>query len=86
MTKTSFDQIVDGIDRQLSYLHKERWGQRYAELLDAIRTTTGEAQERAKQAMQDHKETQFHPETSRAALIARAKLGYDIPMKEAGST
>ena len=25
MRKTSFDQIVDGIDRQLSYLHKERW-------------------------------------------------------------
>ncbi len=85
MTKTSFDQIVDGIDRQLSYLHKERWAHRYAELLDAIRVATGEAQERAKQAMQDHKETQFRPETSRAALIAQAKLGYDTPVQEVGS-
>ncbi len=85
MRKTSFDQIVDGIDRQLSYLHKERWAHRYAELVDAIRATTGEAQERARQAMRDHKETQFHPETSRAALIEQAKVGYDTPVKEAGS-
>lgn len=85
MMKTSFDQIVEGIDRQLPYLHKERWAQRYAELLNAIRATTDEAQERAKQAMRDHKETQFHPETSRAALIAQAKLGYDNPENEAGS-
>jgi len=85
MRKTSFDQIVDGINRQLSYLHKERWAHRYAELLDAIRTTTGEAQERAKQAMREHKETQFHPETSRAALIEQAKLGYDNSENEAGS-
>jgi len=85
MKKTSFDQIVDGIDRQLSYLHKERWAHRYAELLDAIRATTGEAQEGAKQAMREHKETQFHPETGRAALIAQAKLGYDNPENEAGS-
>lgn len=85
MSKTSFDQIVDGIDRQLSYLHKERWAQRYAELLDAIRATTGEAHERAKQAMRDHKGTQFHPETSRAAIIAQAKLGYDTSVKDAGS-
>lgn len=86
MRTTSFDQIVDGIDRQLSYLHKERWGHRYAELLDAIRTTTGEAQECARQAMRDHKETQFHPETSRAVLIEQAKLGYDTSVKEAGSS
>jgi hypothetical protein len=86
MRKTSFDQIVDGIDRQLSYLHKERWAHRYAELLDAIRATTGEAQERAKQAIRGHKKVQFRPETSRAALIAQAKLGYDNPVKEAGST
>lgn len=85
MRKTSFDQIVDGIERQLSYLHKERWAHRYAELLDAIRATTGEAHERAKHAMRDHKETQFHPETSRTALIAQAKLGYDTSVKEAGS-
>jgi hypothetical protein len=85
MRKTSFDLIVEGIDRQLSYLHKERWAHRYVELLDAIRATTGEAQERAKQAMRNHKETQFHPETSRAALIAQAKLGSDGPVKEAGS-
>ncbi len=86
MRKTAFDQIVDGIDRQLSHLHKERWAHRHAELLDAIRATTGEAQERAKQAMRDHKETQFHPETSRAVLIAQAKIGYDTSVKEAGSS
>ena len=84
MKKTSFDQIVNGIDRQLSYLHKERWTHRYAELLNAIRATTGEAQERAKQAMRNHKETQFHPETSRAVLIAQEKLNYDNSMEEAG--
>ncbi|KQN16518.1 hypothetical protein [Sphingomonas sp. Leaf30] len=86
MRKTSFDQIVDGIDRQLPYLHKERWTHRYVELLDAIRATTGEAQRGAKQAMRDHKETQFHPETSRASLIAQAKIGYDTSEKEAGSS
>jgi len=86
MRKTSFDQIVDGIDRQLSYLHKERWAHRYAELLDVIRATTGETQERAKQAMRDHKETQFHPEISRAALIAQAKIGYDDSVSKAGSS
>lgn len=86
MGKTTFDQIVDGIDRQLSYLHKERWALRYAELLDAIRATTGDAQERAKQAMRDHKKTQFHPETSRAALIAQARLGYDTSAKYTGSS
>ncbi|KQM96365.1 hypothetical protein [Sphingomonas sp. Leaf226] len=85
MRKISFDQIVDGIDRQLSYLHKERWAQRYAELLDVIRVATGEAEERAKQDMRYHNETQFRPETSRAALIAEAKLSYDNPVKEAGS-
>jgi len=85
MRETSFDQIVDGIDRQLPYLHKERWAHRYAELLDAICATTGEAREGAKQAMRDHKKTQFHPETSRATLIAQAKLGYDNSVKEAGS-
>jgi hypothetical protein len=86
MRKISFDQIVDGIDRQISYLHKERWAHRHAELLDAIRATTGEAQKRAKQAMRDHKETQFKPESSRAGLIAQAKLGYDTFEKEAGSS
>jgi hypothetical protein len=86
MRKTSFDKIVDGIDRQLSYLHKERWTHRYVELLDAIRATTGEVQQRAKQTMRDHKETQFHPETSRAFLIAQAKICYDSSEKEAGSS
>ncbi|RZL29241.1 MAG: hypothetical protein EOP64_01795 [Sphingomonas sp.] len=85
MTKTSFDQIVDGIDQQLSYLHKEQWAHRYAELLDVICVATGEARERAKQTMEVHKKTQFRPETSRAALIAQAKLGYDTPQKEESS-
>jgi len=86
MRKTSFDQIVDGIDRQLSYLHKERWAHRYAELLDAIRTTNDEAQESAKQAMRDHEETQCRPEISRAGLIAQAKLGPDTSVREAVSS
>lgn len=83
MSRTSFDQIVEGIDRHLSYLHKEQWIHRYAELMDAVRTTTGEAQDRAKQALRDHYQTEYHPQTSRAALIEQARLSYDA--SETGS-
>lgn len=75
--RTSFDDIVAGIDRHLSYLHKERWAERHAKLRDVVRSTTGEEQERAKQAVRDHYETQAYPQTSRAALIEQARLNYD---------
>lgn len=77
MNVISFDQIVEGIDRQLSYLHKERWAQQYAELMDAMHTTTGEAQERTRQAMRDHYRVRHSPKSSRAALIEEAKLRYE---------
>ena len=57
--------------------HKERWAERHAELRDVVRSTTGEEQERAKQAVRDHYETQAYPQTSRAALIEQARLNYD---------
>ena len=80
MTKTSFDQIVESIDRQLSYLHKERWAHRYAELLEAVRTNTGEAQERAKQAMRDHDKVRHNPASSRTGLIEDARKRYEADL------
>lgn len=85
MSRTSFDQIVEGIDRHLSYLHKERWTHQYAGLMDAVRTTTGEDQERARQALRDHHRTEFHPQTSRAALIEQARFSYDASKTGSGS-
>lgn len=68
-----FDRIVEGIDANLDYLHKERWAQRAAELREAERRAEGdEAKARAHQALLDHYHDMLRPETSRDALVEQA--------------
>ena len=68
-----FDRIVEGIDANLDYLHKERWAQRAAELREEGRRAEGEeARARARQALLDHYHDMLRPETSRPALIEQA--------------
>lgn len=76
MSKTSLNQIIEGIDRNLPYLHKERWALRYADLLDTVQTTTGEEQDRAKQALREHNAIRNRPETSRGPLVEQARENY----------
>ncbi len=63
-------RAIEGIDRHLPYLHKERWAIEHARLRDVVRSATGEEQERARRAVQDHYATRDHPKASREALIA----------------
>lgn len=72
MSKVSLDSVIEGIDRHLPYLHKERWAVEHAQLREAVRTSTGENQERAKQAVRDHYQTRNRPETSRDPLVHQA--------------
>ncbi len=76
MSKTSLNQIIEGIDRNLSFLHKERWALRYANLLDTVQATTGEEQDRAKQALREHNAIRNRPETSRDPLVEEAHRNY----------
>lgn len=71
-----FDRIVEGIDAHLSYLHKERWAQRAAELREEERRAEGEAKARARQALLDHYEDMHRPETSRDALLEQARVNH----------
>ncbi|SEN76018.1 hypothetical protein SAMN05192583_3492 [Sphingomonas gellani] len=82
MSRVGFHQIVEGIDRHLPYLHKERWAIELAELREAARNAVGHDRERAKQAVLDHYKTEFRPETSRAVLIEQARQNYDTPPAE----
>lgn len=76
MSKTSLNQIIEGIDRNLSFLHKERWALRYADLLDTVQATTGEEQDRAKQALREHNAIRNRPETSRGPLVEQARANH----------
>lgn len=69
-----FDRIVEGIDANLDYLHKERWAQRAAELREEERRAKGEAKARAHQALLDHYHDMLRPETSRNALLEQARM------------
>ncbi|WP_157134735.1 hypothetical protein [Sphingomonas sp. PAMC 26605] len=77
MSESSLDRTIDGIDRHLSYLHKERWALEHAQLRDAARNATGEEQARAKQAVRDHYAERNHPETSRDPLVRQATMNYE---------
>lgn len=68
-----FDRIVEGIDANLDYLHKERWAQRAAELREEERRAEGDAKARAHQALRDHYDDMLRPETSRDALLEQAR-------------
>lgn len=72
-----FDRIVEGIDANLDYLHKERWAQRAAELREEGRRAEGEAKARARQALHDHYDDILRPETSRDALVEQARINLE---------
>lgn len=71
--RTNFAQIMASIDADLSWHHKQLWTQRAADLRDVVRHTEGEAHEQAQQALSDHYQNSFRPETSRAALIEQVR-------------
>lgn len=72
-----FDRIVEAIDANLDYLHKERWAQRAAELREEEAQAEGDAKVRAHQALRDHYADRFKPETSRDALVAQARINLE---------
>lgn len=72
MSKSNLDQAIEGIDRHLPYLHKERWAIEAAKIRRDIRSSTGPDKQAAQQALQDHYDTLSHPETSRAPLVQQA--------------
>lgn len=73
MSKSNLDQAIEGIDRHLPYLHKERWAIEATKLRRDIRTATGPEKEAAQRALQDHYDTLSQPETSRAPLVQQAR-------------
>lgn len=72
-SKSNLDSIMEAIDANLDYLHKERWGQRAAELHDAEDRAAGAGKEQARQALRDHYADRLRPETSRDALLEQAR-------------
>ena len=78
-SKSNLDSIMEAIDANLDYLHKERWGQRAAELHDAEDRASEAGKEQARQALSDHYADRFKPETSRDALAEQAKKSQAAP-------
>lgn len=60
------------IEHDLPHLHRERWNRIAAELGEQIEAAAGDERERLKQRLDEHYADRFHPETSRAALLAEA--------------
>lgn len=60
------------IEHDLPHLHRERWNRIAAELGEQIEAAAGDEREQLKQRLDSHYADRFHPETSRAALLAEA--------------
>lgn len=60
------------IEHDLPHLHRERWNRIAAELGEQIEAAAGDEREHLKQRLDQHYADRFHPETSRAALLAEA--------------
>lgn len=60
------------IEHDLPHLHRERWNRIMVELSEQIEAATGDDREQLKQRLDSHYADRFHPETSRAALLAEA--------------
>ena len=72
MSTSSFNRVVESIDANLAYLHKERWALEAAQFRNVVRNTAGADKEHAQQALRDHYLTENHPETSRGPLVQQA--------------
>lgn len=60
------------IEHDLPHLHRERWNRIATELGAQIVAAAGDEREQLKQRLDKHYADRFHPETSRAALLAEA--------------
>lgn len=72
MSKSHLERVLEGIDADLPHLHQDRWAREAADLRDTIEKTTGPEQDKAKQALSEHYQAQFLPETSRGPLVEQA--------------
>lgn len=73
---TKASSVIEGIDRHLPYLHKERWSEDHAKLREVARTATGDEQAKAQQAVRDHLKTRNRPETTRDFFIQQATANH----------
>lgn len=77
MNTAEFERFADAVDANLEHLHRERWNQRAAELHAEIASPVdGVSSEEAAQALRNHYDNQFRPETSRDALLEQAAINY----------
>ena len=67
------DRFVNIDDVDLAWHHKQHWAQRAADLNDVIERTDGTAQEEARQALSNHYQDRFRPESSREAMIEQVQ-------------
>lgn len=54
MTKSNADRVAQIVDADRAWFQKQDWAQAAAKLRDVVRTSEGEDQERARQALRDH--------------------------------
>lgn len=71
--RDSVDRFVNMDDVDLAWHHKQHWAQRAADLSDKVERTEGAAQEEAQQALSDHYQDRFWPESSREAMIEQVQ-------------
>ena len=62
------------IEADLPYLHKERWNRITRDLRDQIEQAPPAERDAIEEQLRQHYTTRFHPETSRAALLAEAGI------------
>lgn len=62
------------IEHDLPYLHRERWYRIALELAERIKQAEGDERDNLQREIDRHYLTRFHPETSRAALLAEAGI------------
>lgn len=65
------------IEHDLPHLHRERWYRIALELGERIKQAEGDERDGLQREIDRHYLTRFHPETSRAALLAEAGVEID---------
>ncbi len=75
MSAAGFNEIADAIEANLEHLHRERWNERTAELhAQVAHPPEGVSPEQAAQALRDHYDDRFRPESSRVVLLKQAAM------------
>ena len=83
MAETSLEQLIAGIDRELPWLHKQRWIKKHVALREVERNATGRDRERAHKAVLDHYATEFRSEVSRGPLVESAIANFNASRQRA---